>query len=129
MNTQEHLERIKEKCHELLAIAEKRTQGTWFTGWLGGKSGPTCPTMSGPFCAGDKYPFGIVGYGCETVAITPDQDKGQRNGNAKLNSDTVLKIREAISTSGLEQKEIAKLFNVTDQTVSKIKRRKLWNHI
>jgi hypothetical protein len=29
MNTQEHLNRIKAKCQELLAIAEKRTQGQW----------------------------------------------------------------------------------------------------
>jgi hypothetical protein len=31
MTTQEHLERIKAKCIELLAIAEKRTQGRWHT--------------------------------------------------------------------------------------------------
>ena len=29
MNTQEKLEAIKAKCHELLALAEKRTQGKW----------------------------------------------------------------------------------------------------
>jgi hypothetical protein len=29
MNTQEHLNRIKAKCQELLAIAEKRTAGEW----------------------------------------------------------------------------------------------------
>jgi hypothetical protein len=29
MNTQEHLQKIKAKCQELLAIAEKRTQGQW----------------------------------------------------------------------------------------------------
>jgi hypothetical protein len=29
MNTQEHLNRIKAKCQELLAIAEKRTVGKW----------------------------------------------------------------------------------------------------
>jgi hypothetical protein len=29
MNTQEHLQRIKAKCQELLAIAEKRTPGEW----------------------------------------------------------------------------------------------------
>jgi hypothetical protein len=29
MNTQEHLNRIKAKCQELLAIAEKRTDGEW----------------------------------------------------------------------------------------------------
>ena len=31
MNTQEKLEAIKAKCHELLALAEKRTQGKWQT--------------------------------------------------------------------------------------------------
>mgnify|MGYP000529476424 CR=1 FL=1 len=29
MNTQEKLEAIKAKCHELLALAEQRTQGKW----------------------------------------------------------------------------------------------------
>jgi hypothetical protein len=29
MNTQEHLQKIKAKCQELLAIAEKRTAGRW----------------------------------------------------------------------------------------------------
>ena len=29
MNTQEHLQKIKAKCQELLAIAEKRTAGEW----------------------------------------------------------------------------------------------------
>jgi len=29
MNTQEHLNRIKAKCEQLLAIAEKRTAGEW----------------------------------------------------------------------------------------------------
>jgi len=29
MTTQEHLNRIKAKCQELLAIAEKRTAGRW----------------------------------------------------------------------------------------------------
>lgn len=29
MNTQDHLQRIKAKCQELLAIAEKRTPGEW----------------------------------------------------------------------------------------------------
>ena len=29
MTTQEHLNRIKAKCQELLAIAEKRTAGEW----------------------------------------------------------------------------------------------------
>ena len=29
MSTQEHLNRIKAKCQELLAIAEKRTAGKW----------------------------------------------------------------------------------------------------
>jgi hypothetical protein len=29
MNTQKHLQAIKDKCQELLAIAEKRTPGRW----------------------------------------------------------------------------------------------------
>lgn len=39
MTTQEHLTKIKQHCQELLAIAEKRTAGTWNhwpTHWAGG---------------------------------------------------------------------------------------------
>lgn len=35
MNTQEKLERIKARCQELLAIAEKRTPGEWEWGFHG----------------------------------------------------------------------------------------------
>ena len=38
MNTKEHLEKIKAKCQELLATAEKRTPGEWAhwpTHWAG----------------------------------------------------------------------------------------------
>lgn len=55
MNTKERLKRIKEKCRELLAIAEKRTPGKWShwpTHWAGGNNSTqydgknNCPWVS-----------------------------------------------------------------------------------
>ena len=54
MNTKEHLEKIKTKCQELLAIAEKRTPGEWAhwpTHWAGGSmyvkySKENCPWIN-----------------------------------------------------------------------------------
>lgn len=38
MTSTKHLNAIKAKCHELLAIAEKRTPGRWLDGWELGPS-------------------------------------------------------------------------------------------
>ena len=40
MNIQEHLQKIKTKCQELLAIAEKRTAGKWNAtqSWVGSEN-------------------------------------------------------------------------------------------
>jgi hypothetical protein len=52
MNTQEHLNRIKSKCQELLAIAENRTAGKWITDSARGVMSEVTGWM--PIC----YPFG-----------------------------------------------------------------------
>jgi hypothetical protein len=55
---------------------------------------------------------------------TADQ-KGESNGNAKLTLDEVLQIKKLIAQQHTN-KSIAKLFGVTHQTVSRIKRGKSW---
>jgi DNA invertase Pin-like site-specific DNA recombinase len=52
-------------------------------------------------------------------------NQGERNGAAKLTADSVRGIRELIS-SGVSDREIAKLFNVHKMQVSRIRRGKTW---
>lgn len=63
----------------------KFTPGPWVPGWIGGKTGPTCPAPLGPTCGGKDWGYLPVGYGMETVAIVVQQDrKGDLNANAHL---------------------------------------------
>lgn len=54
--------------------------------------------------------------------------KGSKHGMAKLTESDVLHIRE-LRKDGKYLKEIAKVFNVTETSVSNIVRRKSWRHI
>jgi hypothetical protein len=61
------------------------TQGPWFVGWGDGKSGPTCPSITGPTVAGRVHPFELVGRGLETFAIVPSpREGGSAIANARL---------------------------------------------
>jgi len=55
-------------------------------------------------------------------------NKGEDNGRAILKEQDVTQIRK-LSGEGLTNVEIAKMFGVNQQTISKIKNRKLWKHI
>jgi hypothetical protein len=52
---------------------------------------------------------------------------GEENGKAKLTSEDVLRIREAIKFK--TQKEVGKIFGVSQNQVSRILRRKTWAHL
>jgi Spy/CpxP family protein refolding chaperone len=54
--------------------------------------------------------------------------KGMAQPNSKLTDQQVLKIR-ALYTHGHLQKDIAKMFNVHQVTISEITLRKHWTHI
>ncbi len=60
-----------------------------------------------------------------THGTTPNT-RGSRNNKAKLNELQVRVIRKLLNTSGLTQKEIAKIFGVTSETVCSINTRKTW---
>ena len=53
---------------------------------------------------------------------------GSKNSQSKLNEDQVREIRK-LSSNGLSQREIAKLFNVNYCTIHYIVKRKTWSHI
>lgn len=53
--------------------------------------------------------------------------KGKRNPKAKLTDEQIRLIR--YERKGIQQKDIAKEFNIKQQTISKIINYKLWSHI
>jgi predicted XRE-type DNA-binding protein len=52
---------------------------------------------------------------------------GERNPMSKLTYQEVASIREMQETSGLTQKRISEIFNVSPMTISRIVRRESWN--
>jgi len=54
--------------------------------------------------------------------------KGIKNGQARLNELQVRIIKKLLETNNLTQIEIAKIFNITQTTISKIKNNKSWKN-
>lgn len=59
---------------------------------------------------------------------TGDQ-RGSKNPGSKLKEEDIPKIREILSTNKYQQKEVAKMFNVSETTITVIKQRKNWSHV
>jgi len=57
------------------------------------------------------------------------KNAGQNNGLATLSNKQVVKIRKLLNKRNLTQKEIGKIFNVKDSTISRIKTGKRWKQI
>jgi len=53
---------------------------------------------------------------------------GERNGHAKLTNSRVLVIREE-AIDGISQTQLARLFGVSQRTISDVVNRKLWTHV
>jgi len=53
--------------------------------------------------------------------------KGEKNNASKIIKEDVIIIRKLANEGSLTQKEIARLFKVTQQTISDIKNKKSWN--
>lgn len=62
MSTQKHLQKIKSKCEQLLAIAEKRTQGPW-------KS-----EASRAYCEDDTITFNVDGPPSDYMYLQEEAD-------------------------------------------------------
>jgi hypothetical protein len=63
------------------------TKGPWVSGYGEGITGPTTPTLHGPCCAGEKYPYDVVSKGTETIAIIPRPCS--MDGEMKANADLI----------------------------------------
>ena len=60
----------------------------------------------------------------------PRNQKGEKNGSAKLNEYQIKRIRLIKKiTPSLKYKEMAKIFNITSVTISDIVRKNTWKHI
>lgn len=56
----------------------KHTPEKWIVGYGQGLTGPTTPNShEGPFCR-DSWPFEVVSFGTQTVAILPARDIGEK---------------------------------------------------
>lgn len=55
--------------------------------------------------------------------------KGESNGSAKLNTESVIKIREMYKTKKFTHKKLSEIFNISSNHVYNIVIRKYWNNI
>jgi len=55
--------------------------------------------------------------------------RGETNGRAKLKRFQIYLIRNLLKIGALTQREIGIMFDVTQNTISRIKQRNLWGHI
>jgi len=65
----------------------------------------------------------IIKYG--TIA----HQKGILHGMAKLTEEDVKEIKKLLKTRKLKQRKIAKIYNVSEKTISSIKLGKSWSHL
>lgn len=54
---------------------------------------------------------------------------GEGHHKAKLKNDDIIKIRNLYQAGGVSQRELARLFKISQPVVMKIVNRKLWKHI
>jgi hypothetical protein len=90
-----------------------------------------CHHCDNPGCVNPKHLF----LGTETDNMRDkmskgrgNQQKGERNGNAKLTSEAVTHIRE-LAQQGRRLVDIAAIFGISDITVGAIVKRRAWKHV
>ena len=54
---------------------------------------------------------------------------GEKSANSKLTSNQVMEIRFAGKLKNIKQKDIAKIFSVSERAVNKIINNKAWKHL
>ncbi len=62
-------------------------------------------------------------------SYTPRVPRGEASGNTRLSNDDVRSIRAAYDAGGIWQKDLAKQYGCSQQTIQRIVRRKSWKHI
>ncbi len=55
--------------------------------------------------------------------------QGERGSGSKKTEDEILEIRRLYATKKYTQKQLSKMFNIIQPTISQIVRRKTWKHI
>lgn len=68
-------------------------------------------------------------HGIHVLGRNPKAQQGEQNASAKLTVQDVLTIRRLCVEKAMPQSQIAKLYGVTQATISAIHMRKSWNHI
>lgn len=61
--------------------------------------------------------------------VHPDRLRGENNGNAKLKSEDVRRIKVLLRIEGANRKDIAARFGVSRQTIGAIARGESWSHV
>lgn len=54
---------------------------------------------------------------------------GERNGNASLTDEKVLKMRELFETGNFTKSELSRMFNISPAVAGGVIDRKSWNHV
>lgn len=77
---------------------------------------------------GDKNPMYGKSRSEYAKLMTSIKTSGESNGSSKLNNNDVLEIRK-LGTSGISQRKIASMFNISKSSVAFILKRVTWKHI
>ena len=88
-----------------------------------------CPEGDNIKCCNPEHLFlGTPSDNSEDMVKKERSARGSQNGQSKLDEEKVREIKILIS-KGLFHSEIAKLFNVNRDTISKINRKISWKHV
>ena len=83
-----------------------------------------------PSCVNHKHFFiGSVADNMDDRNKKGRQANGVENGMAKLTEEEVLEIRQCYAQGGIYQRELAKIYGVSKNSISHIVHRKCWAHI
>lgn len=89
-----------------------------------------CHKCDNPICVNPDHLFlGTQFENCKDMTEKGRRVRGEGFKSAKLNDESVIKIRQLYATGNFLQKEIAKMFSVGKTSIVYILSRKTWNHV
>ena|SRR4028118_785172 len=89
-----------------------------------------CHHCDNPACVNPDHLFlGTLKENSADMVKKNRQAKGSKHGFSKLNEEQVLSIKQLLNETKLTHKTIAKLFDVSGETISLIARNKQWKHV